>query len=99
MGGSLYGGSIRNSNGNAFGGGGGFGMFGPLMIPPPPPASREPPRIMQLPQKHEKLLPSNPNAWKPGRMKQHAKEETEPKSEEELIIEVNFTIKVLFLVS
>ncbi|OXA39010.1 eukaryotic translation initiation factor 4 gamma 3 [Folsomia candida] len=87
----LYGGSIRNSsNGNAFGG---FGLFGPLVIPPPPPASREPKMVISLrPQGPEKLLQSDPNAWKPGRLKARSssttkKEDETPKTEEELIIE------------
>lgn len=63
------------------------------MIPPPPPASREPKIILNLKtQGPEKLLESNPNAWKPGRLKARASvnkdEEEVPKTEEELIIEV-----------
>ena len=59
------------------------------MVPPPPP-QREAPKIITIKQ-HEKLLPSNPNAWKPGRLQHRttSKDEVAPKTEEELIIEVS----------
>lgn len=80
--GELYGGSIRNTSANN--GIGGFSLFGPLVVPPPAPESREPKMVIKT---QEKLLHTDPNAWKPGRLKKQTKEEKH-KSEEELVIEV-----------
>jgi len=72
--------------------GGGF-AFGALRVPPPPPASRQhqPKQIIEF-KPREKILVSDPNAWKPTRVKQKAPdaEPEQPKSEEEIIIEVYF---------
>lgn len=83
------GGSLGGYNNNSVGGG--F-AFGALRVPPPPPTSRhrDPPKQIEL--KKEKLLESNPNAWKPNRIKQRvpgaAAQDEEPKSEEDIVIEV-----------
>jgi hypothetical protein len=77
---------------NGHGVGGGF-AFGRLVVPPPPPVSRNqhiPKPVIEI---KEKLLVSDPNAWKPNMLKKRgpaasAEKEEEQKSEEELLITV-----------